>query len=90
MVETAVPDLVDISGTVSGADVAFTWVNPAPETGDLYLWRVVETGQDNAVASVAEPTVTVPASASGTTCIEVSLRRDDGRSSADAVLGCSP
>ncbi|TFD46345.1 serine/threonine protein kinase [Cryobacterium frigoriphilum] len=88
--EVAVPNVSELVATVSGTDVAFTWANPTPETGDLYLWRVVETGQDNTVASVAEPSVTVPASASGTTCIEVSLRRDDGRSSADSVLGCTP
>ncbi|WP_370446199.1 hypothetical protein [Cryobacterium sp. Y57] len=84
------PAVTDLVGTVSGSEVAFTWTNPAPEAGDLYLWRVVETGQDNAVSSVDEPTVAVPIGPARPTCIEVSLRRDDGRSGAEAVLGCTP
>ena len=90
VVEASVPAVTDLVGAASGGEVAFTWTNPAPESGDLYLWRVVETGQDNAVTSAEEPTVIVPISTSGPTCIEVSLRRDDGRSGADAVLGCAP
>ncbi|WP_104191491.1 serine/threonine-protein kinase [Cryobacterium sp. Y82] len=90
VVESSVPAVTSVAGTVAGSAATFTWVNPAPEAGDLYLWRTVETGQDTAIASAAESTVTVPTSTSGPTCIEVSLRRDDGRSSSDAVLGCTP
>lgn len=90
VVESSVPAVTTVAATITGSDATFTWVNPAPEAGDLYLWRVVQTGMNNPVASAEEPAVTVPTSPSGPTCIEVTLRRDDGRSGADAVLGCTP
>jgi serine/threonine protein kinase len=81
-----VPKVSDLTGARDGDQVSFTWTNPDPAEGDSYIWNVVDvTGEvdlqqtsDTGVAFTAEP---------GTVCIEVVLRRDDGRAS-DAERGC--
>ncbi|MCI4658192.1 protein kinase domain-containing protein [Cryobacterium zhongshanensis] len=88
--EAAVPDPAGLTGVVGASGVVFTWTNPAPETGDSYLWRATAAGQDNPLASVTESTVTIPASAAGPTCIEVSIRRSDGRAAAQPTSACAP
>ncbi|QWT24551.1 protein kinase [Subtercola sp. PAMC28395] len=90
LVDSAVPTPGSLSGAVGPGGVVFTWVNPLPQAGDLYLWDVVTAGQPGPVATVDSPTVTVPADASGSTCIEVSIRRQNGQASATPAAGCAP
>ncbi|MBN9224038.1 MULTISPECIES: protein kinase [unclassified Microbacterium] len=85
-----VPTVVDLAGTVDGASVVFTWTNPDPRKGDVYLWRTVVPGTAEALAESTDPTVTVPADPTGRTCIEVVLRRANGASATDSVQGCAP
>lgn len=86
---TAAPP-ADLTGTVTPEGVVFTWVNPDPAQGDAYLWGVVERGGgDTALQPVSETTVTVPADPSGTTCIEVLIRRANGQAS-DPATACAP
>ncbi|MBU4465004.1 MAG: serine/threonine protein kinase, partial [Actinobacteria bacterium] len=74
----SVPSPTDLVGTPTAAGVVFTWANPDPQQGDTYLWAVVTGAGDGAVTRATEPTVTVPADASGRTCLSVLTRRSDG------------
>jgi hypothetical protein len=77
-------------GTVTEGGVVFTWTNPEPAEGDLFLWGVVaRDGSETDLARTAEPTVTVPADPSGVTCIEVVTRRATGQASQPATA-CAP
>lgn len=89
VISGAVPPVADLVGTRTGDVVTFSWSNPAPEDGDAFLWsRVTLSGGAQEPALVTEATVAVPAEA-GEICIDVLLRREDGRAS-DAVRGCVP
>jgi serine/threonine protein kinase len=86
VVSDFVPKVVDLSGSRQGDVIVFTWLNKDPQEGDTFIWNVVDvTGQvdpqqsDAAVAQVA--------ARAGTVCIDVMLRRDDGRIS-EPVRGC--
>ncbi|PZU41014.1 MAG: serine/threonine protein kinase [Microbacterium sp.] len=89
VVGAAVPTPTDLTGRVSDAGVVFTWTNPDPRSGDLFLWRIDAPGQEEALTSTDQSTVTVPADA-GATCIEVLLRRADGQASQTPATGCAP
>lgn len=82
----AVPKVADLAGVRQGDQVTFSWTNPDPMEGDLFIWtQVVVSGEVDPQQS-AEPTAQLTAGA-GTVCIDVILRREDGRAS-DAVRGC--
>jgi len=85
-----VPRVDDLVGTVQGTDVVFTWTNPAPEDGDVYLWNLIRPGEEVSLSRTSEATVTVPAEATGRTCIAVLLVRSSGRSATEPVEGCAP
>jgi serine/threonine protein kinase len=89
VVGASVPAPSDLTGQVSDAGVVFTWTNPDPRDGDLFLWRIDAPGQEEALTSTDQTTVTVPEGA-GTTCIEVLLRRADGQASQTPAAGCAP
>ncbi|MEA9986102.1 serine/threonine-protein kinase [Subtercola sp. RTI3] len=78
-----------LTSTAGAGGVVFTWANPAPKAGDVYLWGVVTPGAEPKLASTPDPTVTVPAPTSGQVCVEVSIRRTDGHAS-DPVTACAP
>lgn len=84
------PVVTSLGGIVTGADAAFTWVNPDPQPGDLYLWREVTPGEVHEYAEVESESVTVAADATGRTCIEVVLRRANGASAAEGAQACTP
>ncbi|RFA17398.1 hypothetical protein B7R22_00565 [Subtercola boreus] len=84
-----VPAVSGIAAQTSAAGIVFTWQNPKPEDGDVFLWGTVSPGLEPKLAPVTDPTVTVPAAASGQVCIEVIIRRTDGRAS-DPVTKCQP
>ena len=76
-----VPVVTDLTGTVQGDQVVFTWTNPDPQDGDRFIWGVQRLGQPPSLQTTEATTVTVPAEPGGSTCIEVTLRRDDGSAS---------
>lgn len=81
-----VPKVTEIAGIRDGDQVVFTWTNPSPQEGDSYIWSQV------AVSGEVDPQQTPDATAlvtagPGTVCIDVMLRRDDGRAS-ETVRGC--
>lgn len=84
----AVPQVQSLNGTISGSKATFTWANPDPQDGDTYLWRSVEPGVKHTFATIEETRVVVPA-AEGSTCIEVVLRRANGRSAPEPAAGCA-
>jgi len=80
----------DLDGTPTADGVEFTWTNPDPQEGDRFLVGVVtRADQDPEFEAVTEPTATVPADPSGTTCIEVMVVRTNGQSS-DPAKECVP
>ncbi|MFG6444346.1 serine/threonine-protein kinase [Microbacterium sp. P07] len=90
VVPVAAPVPEGLAGVVGADGVVFTWTNSDPAEGDEFLWGVVTPGGgDPALERTAETTVTVPADASGTTCIQVLTRRATGQASAPATA-CAP
>lgn len=84
-----VPSPADLAGTVSAGTATFTWTNPEPQDGDLYIWYPYTLSGDGASDSVETPTVTLPADPSGTTCIAVQIVRADG-TGGDEKRVCTP
>lgn len=81
-----VPKVGDLEGIRTGDQVSFTWTNADPLEGDSYIWNVVK------VSGEVDPQQTDQTSAQfaaepGAVCIDVMLRRDDGRAS-EPVRGC--
>ncbi|MBP3977325.1 serine/threonine-protein kinase [Microbacterium sp. BLY] len=86
-VSDAVPKVTQLTGTRSGAEVTFTWQNPDPQEGDSYIWTETGGASDGAVSQAAEATVTFTPASPGEVCVEVMLRRGDGRAS-EPARGC--
>ncbi|MFS0853077.1 serine/threonine-protein kinase [Microbacterium sp. 179-I 3D4 NHS] len=86
VVPDVVPKVAELTGTRDGGQVTFTWTNPSPLEGDSYLWsQIVVSGETDQQQTETE-TVQIP-STEGMVCIDVMLRRDDGRAS-EPVRGC--
>ena len=86
-VSDAVPRVTELAGTRTGDQVTFTWTNPSPLEDDSYIWTETGGAADGAVSQAPEATVTFTPASSGEVCIEVMLRRGDGRAS-EPVKGC--
>ena len=89
-VSAIVPEPTDITASAGADGIHFSWTNPDPEDGDYYLYTVVTTATEPEFHSAAETGVTVPADASGTTCIDVVTVRANGQSSDPPARGCTP
>lgn len=83
------PSPADLAGTVSGDTATFTWTNPEPEDGDIYIWYPYTLAGNGPVDSLDAATVTLPVDPSGTTCIAVQIVRADGRGG-DEKRACTP
>jgi len=88
-----VPAVEDVVGTPVDGGVTFTWTNPDPQDGDFYLVQQVSMTDGNPEeqpVTVAE--ITVPAAATGQTCIDVLLVRKNGtqHNPDDPTRGCAP
>lgn len=83
-----VPDVADLNGTSDAGVVTFTWTNPAPKKGDAYIWYEVSLDGPGALQATEKTSVTLEGTRSGRTCVEVLIKRADGRSSPDPVRGC--
>lgn len=88
--EGPVPAVTDLVGTRQGDQIVFTWTNPDPQEGDSYIWGVQRLGQQTEPAITDQTTVTVPAETGGATCVEVTLRRDNGSASDQPAEVCVP
>jgi len=86
VVSDVVPKVTELVGTRTGDAVEFTWVNPAPLDGDSFIWNVVDVSGAVDPQQTSEPSAQFTAGA-GTVCIDVMLRRDDGRAS-EPARGC--
>ncbi|WP_435749081.1 serine/threonine-protein kinase [Microbacterium sp. PMB16] len=86
VVSDFVPKVTELAGTRAGDQISFTWVNEDAQEGDSFIWNVVQvSGEvDPQQSDVPEATYTADP---GKTCIQVMLRRDDGRVS-EPVVGC--
>jgi len=78
-----------VLGAVDGEKATFAWSNPDPAEGDLYLWGVQVAGEARELQSTADPTVVLPYTGDRL-CIEVYLRRADGRTAREPGVGCVP
>lgn len=83
-----VPQPDELVGSNDGGIVAFTWTNPEPEEGDTYIWYEVTLDGPGETQIVEQPEVALEGARTGRTCIEVLIKRVDGRSSSEPVRGC--
>ncbi|WP_193597760.1 serine/threonine-protein kinase [Microbacterium sp. YJN-G] len=83
-----VPKVTGLAGVRNGDQVTFTWTNPDPKEGDLYLWQIADPEATEPPKTTDQETaiVTSPERA----CIEVTLRRSDGRTAGEPQTGCVP
>ncbi|MFD4958776.1 protein kinase [Microbacterium sp. NPDC058389] len=93
VIALTVPAVEDVVGTPVDGGVKFTWTNPDPKDGDFYLVQQVsltDTHAEQEPVTAAE--ITVPAAASGQTCIDVLLVRRNGtqHDPDDPTRGCTP
>ncbi|MCQ1957317.1 protein kinase [Arthrobacter sp. zg-Y826] len=86
--EGAVLPPESLAAAVSDGSVVFTWKNPEPADGDIYLWRTVSATARGEMVRTPEAKAQVPAS-DGETCIEVQVARDNGKAS-PPVAFCAP
>ncbi|MCC9178967.1 serine/threonine-protein kinase [Arthrobacter sp. zg-Y750] len=77
-----------LTASVTGDAVVFGWENPAPQDGDIYLWRTVSATAKGDLVRTSEAQAKVPA-AGPQTCIEVQVARSNGKSSAPVAF-CAP
>jgi serine/threonine protein kinase len=81
-----VPKVAELSGSRQGGQVVFTWVNKDPQEGDSFIWSVVDVSGEVDPQQSETAVAQVPAG-SGTVCVDVMLRREDGRVS-EPARGC--
>jgi len=84
----AVPQVSALKGSVDGKRVTFTWTNPDPQEGDTYLWRPKEIDVEHNYELATTAKVTTPKVPDGKTCVEVVLRRANGKAADQPALGC--
>lgn len=84
-----VPSPTTLQATEIGTGtVRFTWVNPAAQDGDGYLWGLEDSERRE---RVEVPYVDVPlAEGTDSVCIEVSIVRANGQLSTKPLEGCFP
>src|SRR5690606_20116521 len=83
-----VPPVTDLGGTRVDGTVSFSWQNAEPEEGDSYLWYEITLDGPGEPACTEETTITLDGARPDRTCVEVILKRADGRSSPEPVRGC--
>lgn len=87
----SVPAVTGLKVTEATQDeVSFVWTNPAPQTGDTYVWRLVDVSDHSQTTRTEESFVTVKRpKADSDVCIEVSLVRSNGKASNTPTRECS-
>lgn len=86
-VSTGVPSPTALTGRAVAEGLEFSWDNPDPQPGDRYLWRVADPISPTTYEATEETSVLLD-TVSGRTCVEVLLRRSDGRSSTSPATRC--
>ncbi|GAB2508756.1 protein kinase domain-containing protein [Paramicrobacterium agarici] len=92
LVVTGVPAPVERGITVSedGSSITFEWGNPAPEEGDVFIWRRLENGEPGPKHVVAEPSVTIDGVSDGDkVCVTVVISRSSGKTSTEPLEMCT-
>jgi hypothetical protein len=93
--DAAVVDVVPSPTGLAGSrqadgTVVFTWQTPEAAEGDQWVVRRSDPGGDTTPRLVGEPTFTVTDAPAGKqACIEVSVRRSNGRTSASPATACA-
>ena len=87
VVSDVVPQVSDLAGTRTGDQVTFTWTNTDPLEGDSFIWMPIELDGSGAASTTTETTATITGAPAGQVCVDVALRREDGRAS-EPVRGC--
>ena len=83
-----VPKVAELVATPVDGGIRFSWTNPDPLEGDAYLWGIAQPGSETEYSVITEAEIVVPGA--GPTCVDVILRREDGRSAADPATVCGP
>ncbi|MFC2608577.1 MAG: hypothetical protein ACFNYN_01550, partial [Peptidiphaga gingivicola] len=76
-----------LKGTVSNGRVTFTWENPDPHDGDMYLYKAPFVAGEGKVEATEKTSVTV-AARPVETCITVQVRRVGVSNESKAVSAC--
>jgi len=84
-----VPPVANLAGIINEDAATFTWSNPDPQDGDLYLWRQIIVGEETEFHKTEEATATLDINPQGQTCIEVVLRRANGTTAPQPAQGCA-
>ncbi|MEJ1089537.1 serine/threonine-protein kinase [Microbacterium sp. Mu-80] len=80
-VAAIVPSVGDLTGTRDGETVSFSWSNPDEAEGDSYIWNQVTLDGPGQAHQTEQTEITLPGAHPERTCVEVVLKRADGRSS---------
>ena len=85
-----VPGVTALSGAVMGGTAVFTWSNPDPRPGDVYVWRPVDASGAVTGAAVSTGTrrASIDAPDGEPACMQVDLVRTDGGMSAVHAVAC--
>jgi len=89
VVPRQVPAIGNVSGTVDGSVATFTWDHPEPQAGDTFLWGVQVGDAANEYTATSDTSIDLPYDGQPV-CVEVLLRRADGRAGAEPTVGCTP
>ncbi|WP_309105785.1 protein kinase [Arthrobacter sp.] len=87
---SVVPAPSKLAGTKTGGSVTFTWENPAPAEGDVYMWRPVSVMESGEYTTSSQAQAVLAASPDAQTCVEVVIRRSNGQGTPEPAKACVP
>lgn len=90
VVGALVPAPAKLAGIKTADKVTFTWENPEPVSGDVYMWRPVSVMEAGEYKAATTPEAVVVANPGAQTCIEVVIRRSSGQASPEPAKACVP
>ncbi|PYI66694.1 serine/threonine protein kinase [Arthrobacter livingstonensis] len=78
-----VPPVTKLKAAASNGGAVWSWSNPAPEAGDVYLWAAVSAVDSGEFKPVKEARVFVTNNSNDQSCVSVKLVRKNGSTSAE-------